>query len=312
MNKRLIIFAAAILAGIFVFNNAAAQACTKSSSFMALACKFDTKDDFWEARTICRNLADSGERNDCYDEIKEEQLEDADYCAEQKEARNELCDLLGDDGPYAPDIDPANFLSPEDTAANPNLFFPLVPGTTRIYASEEEIVTVTVTDDTFEIAGVETIAVRDIVTDEDGELIEDTIDWFAQDIDGNVWYFGEIARDFEDGVLVSIDGSFRAGIDGANPGIIMLANPMVGDVYRQEMAWGEAEDAAEVLDLAGDDAVPAADCGGACLVTRDFSPLEPEANEHKYYMPGIGLVLEIDMEDGEAGDRLELMEVINP
>jgi len=113
-------------------------------------------------------------------------------------------------------------------------------------------------------------------------------------------------------LLISIDGSFRAGVDGAQPGILMLANPMVGDTYRQEMAWGEAEDAAEVLDLAGDDAVPAADCGGACLVIRDFSPLEPEANEHKFYAPGVGLILEIDMEDGEEGGRLELVEIIDP
>lgn len=312
MKKQHLIYAGAILTSLFALNNASAQACMKSSTFMELACIHDVKDDFWEARTICRNLEDTDDVKDCYDQAHEEQLEESAFCGEQKDARNELCELLGDDGPYAPDIDPANFLSPADTALNPNPFFPLVPGATRIYASEEEIVTVTVTEDTFEIAGVETIAVRDIVTDEEGELIEDTIDWYAQDTDGNVWYFGEIARDFEDGILVSIDGSFRAGIDGAKPGIIMLANPMIGDVYRQEMAWGEAEDAAEVLDLAGDDSVPAADCGGACLVTRDFSPMEPEANEHKYYAPGVGLVLEFHVEDGEADDRLELVEIIDP
>ena len=113
MNNRPLIYGTAILASLFVLGNASAQACMQSSNFMALACKNDAKDDFWEARTICRNLSNGDERRDCYAETREEQLEATDYCGEQKEARDELCELLADDGPYAPDIDPANFVSPQ-------------------------------------------------------------------------------------------------------------------------------------------------------------------------------------------------------
>ena len=102
---------------------------------------------------------------------------------------------------------------------------------------------------------------------------------------------------------MEIEGSFKAGRDSARPGILLLADPQVGDAYRQEMALGEAEDVAEVISITGTESVLAAACSSTCLVTRDFSPLEPGVEENKYYVPGIGLILEVDLEEG---DRLEL------
>ena len=190
----------------------------------------------------------------------------------------------------------------------PNRWFPLVPGTTWTYEGGDETITVTVTEDTKEILGVTCAVVRDVV-EEDGEVIEDTNDWYAQDKAGNVWYFGEIARNFEDGELHDLDGSWTAGEESAKIGILVPANPTVGEVYRQEFALAEAEDMGEVLSLDGTESVPAAECSGDCLVTRDYTPIEPDAEENKYYAPGIGLILEVDTETGE---RVELVEMSAP
>jgi hypothetical protein len=213
--------------------------------------------------------------------------------------------MLGEQ-PYAPRIDPANFVARID-----NPLLPLTSGSKWVYRGETEDgveeVTVRVLDEREEILGVQCTAVRDTVTI-GGEVVEDTIDWFAQDRNGNVWYFGEISKSFEDGRLVSLEGSWRAGEDGAKPGIVMLADPDVGDVYRQEFLLGEAEDFAKVVSLSGNARVPAASCSN-CLVTGDFVPLEPDADERKYYKRGVGLILEIDRTSGE---RVELIAFQRP
>jgi hypothetical protein len=124
----------------------------------------------------------------------------------------------------------------------------------------------------------------------DGELVEDTFDWFAQDKDGNVWYFGEDSKELEDGQVVSTFGSWEAGVDGAVPGIIMLAKPKVGLQYQQEFFEGVAEDNAKVLSLSEKVVVPFGTFSG-CLKTVEWTPLEPGAREFKFNAPGIGLVL---------------------
>ena len=126
------------------------------------------------------------------------------------------------------------------------------PGTRWTYREIDEEgkelrVVVTVTSETKKIAnGITARVVRDTVT-EDGELIEDTFDWYAQDGDGNVWYMGEDTAEFEDGKITTRGGSFEAGVDGALPGIVMPAEPRDGMRYRQEYYKGEAEDNGEVL-----------------------------------------------------------------
>ncbi|HUU85406.1 MAG TPA: hypothetical protein VM243_18050 [Phycisphaerae bacterium] len=187
-----------------------------------------------------------------------------------------------------PQVDPADFVAVVD-----NPFFPLTPGTMRVYEGEKpdglERVEVLVTDDTREILGVTCTVVRDTVA-LDGETIEDTFDWYAQDRDGNVWYFGEDSRELEDGQVVSTEGSWEGGVDGAQPGIVMPADPQIGDVFQQETAPGVAEDRGEVVSLTESVTVPFGSFDD-CLQTRDFTPLDPGVNEFKFFCPGVGEVL---------------------
>jgi hypothetical protein len=134
--------------------------------------------------------------------------------------------------------------------------------------------------------GVECVVVNDKAW-ENGKLIERTYDWHAQDKEGNVWYFGEDTKEYENGKVVSTKGSWEAGVDGAKPGIIMQAHPKVGQSYRQEYYKGEAEDMAKVINLNESVTVPYGSFDHV-LVTKEWTPLEPSYAEHKYYAPGVG------------------------
>jgi hypothetical protein len=207
--------------------------------------------------------------------------------------------------PRPPDIDPANFVSEID-----NEFFPLQPGTTFFYEGESEGVptseTMYVTHETKEILGVTTTVVH-AQAFEDGVLVEDTFDWFAQDVKGNVWYFGEDSRELdEDGNVISTEGSWEAGVDGAQPGIIMLAEPEVGDRYHQEIARGVAEDQARVLSL-DESACVEYGCFDDLLLTREWTRLEPGVVEVKYYAEGVGFILSDMIKGGE--EHLELVNI---
>jgi hypothetical protein len=189
---------------------------------------------------------------------------------------------------YHPEIEPKDFGGPID-----NPYFPLTPGTTFVYESATEKgveeIRVEVTEDTKTILGVVCTVVHDVVTI-GGVLAEDTLDWYAQDEEGNVWYFGEYSERYEDGVFVDTEGSWEAGVDGAKPGIAMKAHPREAQRYRQEYYPGVAEDMALVVSLDETVTVPFGTFKN-CLKTRDFTPLEPGIAEYKYYAPGIGQVL---------------------
>ncbi|WP_183100942.1 hypothetical protein [Nocardioides pelophilus] len=203
------------------------------------------------------------------------------------------------------ELDPAD-LGPDVT----NPWFPLEPGVQWVYRETDEDgevleVVVTATSETRMIAnGVEARVVRDTVT-LDGEIIEDTLDWYAQDENGTVWYLGEDTAEFEDGELVSHEGSFEAGVDEALAGVIMPADPMPGDSYRQEYSEGVAEDNGEVLALDGTASVPAGTYDDL-LQTADTNALEPGVLEHKFYAEDVGLVLTVDV---NGGGREELVSV---
>jgi hypothetical protein len=206
---------------------------------------------------------------------------------------------------YAPNIEPSDFVGKID-----NKFFPLDPGTTFVYEGETEEGTerieVTVTNDTKRVAGVECVVVSDKVF-LNGGLIEDTFDWYAQDKEGNVWYFGEETKEYENGKVVSTEGSWETGVDGAKPGIIMQADPKVGETYRQEYYPDEAEDMAKVLSLDESATVPYGSFDHL-LTTKDWNPLDPAAGiEQKYYAPGIGNVLEVGVKG--TSDRVELVDI---
>ncbi|HET6949794.1 MAG TPA: hypothetical protein VFI47_05445 [Acidimicrobiales bacterium] len=209
----------------------------------------------------------------------------------------------GDGGRYAPAIDPADFGGPID-----NPYLPLAPGARWVYEGisdgEAERTEVVVTGERRQVMGIDAVVVRDTVSVE-GEVVEDTYDWFAQDSAGNVWYLGEDSREYEGGEVTSTEGSWEAGVDGALPGIVMPADPQVGDAYRQEFYAGEAEDLAEVLRLDASETV-AGTTYDRLLVTQEWNPLEPDVVEEKSYAPGIGMVLEATTAGGEG--RAELIE----
>lgn len=210
-------------------------------------------------------------------------------------------------GPDDSEVDPADFV-----VGVTNRFLPLNPGTIFIYEGESELeserVEVEVTTQTKMILGVRCVVVRDRVWVED-ELVEDTLDWYAQHENGDIWYFGEDSKEIEDGQVVSTEGSWQAGVDGAKAGILVKANPQVGESYRQEYYKGEAEDQAQVVALGVSVTVPAGSYNN-CLKTKEWTTLEPGVSEHKYYAPGVGFVREEKFEGGDG--YLELVEVRRP
>lgn len=199
---------------------------------------------------------------------------------------------------YNPVINPDDFVS---TINNP--FFTLIPGTTFVYESETEDglerIETTVAEDKREVMGIDTTIVWDREW-LDGVLVEDTRDWYAQDKEGNVWYFGEYSQQFEDGKLLGTFGSWEAGIDGAMPGIIMRGSPEVGDVYRQEYYEGIAEDMGEVIEIQAKIQTDFAYFSN-CVKTKDWTPLESDSVEFKYYCLKVNnLVMEEKVSDGET------------
>jgi hypothetical protein len=200
-----------------------------------------------------------------------------------------------------PKFDPDNFVAGVD-----NPLFPLPLGRRLISrGTEDDQPETVVTDVTHRkkiILGVPVITVLDRVFLA-GELKESTEDWYGQDKEGNVWYFGEDTKEYENGRVVSTAGSFEAGKNGAKAGIIMRVHPKVGQVTPQEFAPGIAEDKARVLDLNASVTVPFGSLSH-CLKQEEFTPLEPDALENKYYCPGIGIVQELDVSGGTVNTKL--------
>jgi hypothetical protein len=206
------------------------------------------------------------------------------------------------------ELDPADFV---DRIDNP--FLPMAPGAACTYRETDaegsrQRVYVSVTSRTRSILGIDAVVVHDKVIAR-GELVENTFDWYAQDACGNVWYLGENTKEYEDGVVVSTAGSWEAGVEGAQGGVIMPANPQVGLAYRQEYLAGEAEDAAEILSLDEQAQVPFGHFRDAVLV-KEFTPLHPRVLEYKLYAKGVGMVLAIAVSGGS--DREELVELDLP
>jgi hypothetical protein len=198
-------------------------------------------------------------------------------------------DLAPIKGSYSPSVDASNFVAEVN-----NRFWPLKPGTGFHYVGTRGKVPQTddevVTHRTERILGIECTVVRDTVS-EHGRAVERTLDFYAQDKQGNVWYLGEDSFERRNGRFVKASDSWRSGVDGAKPGIIMPADPQTGDRYRQEYyPPGEALDEAHVLGYRGPVTVPYGTFKRS-LVTSEFSPLEPQTEE-KYYVAGVGEILE--------------------
>jgi len=281
---------------------AAVDVCRQTAQAVLRSCQAAAQSDYCLALGKCANLTDAAAREDCQKQASAQLKEALQTCKDQQEARQVACGRLGP-APYDPVINPANFTINID-----NPYFPLKPGTTFIYEGQTgagfEHDEFAVTHVTRVIMGVTCVEVRDTVFT-DGELTEDTLDWFAQDTDGNVWYFGENTHELEGGLITTIDGTFMAGVNGDKPGIIMKAHPAVGDFYRQEFSLANAEDFAETLSLTESVTVPAGSFSN-CLKSQETTPLETDLLEHKFYAPGVGNVLTID---ANTGDQSKLIRI---
>jgi hypothetical protein len=292
--------------------------CSATAQAAFRACSNQTLDDYWISVGICINESDGRDRTECFADLKDSRDEATDDCAAQHKARADLCKAVGE-GRYDPEFEATDFDTDFANLTNPNRYFPLAIGSRWEFRSAAESIVVRVLNATKLIDDVRCIVVRDEVS-EGGFVIEGTNDWFAQAKDGNVWYCGEETAELETfkgdrpkrPEVVNIDGSFKAGRDGDKPGIIFLANPMPGQTYIEESSLGNAEDATQVLSIDYsygknaklDQLVPPRLarllCANDCVVTRNFSQLEPGVFERKYYAPGIGVFLETAPQTGEV------------
>jgi hypothetical protein len=203
-------------------------------------------------------------------------------------------------------LNPADFTTKID-----NPYWPMTPGNQWVYRETDttgarQKVVITVTSKTKKIAnGITARVIRDVAT-EKGAKVEVTDDWYAQDKDGNVWYLGEKTAEYKNGKVASRHGSFEAGVDGAQAGIAMPANPEPGLSYRQEYYKGEAEDKSAVVTVGQERVqVPYGFVNKDVLMTRDLVPLEPRVQELKFYARGVGPLLSVHT-DGKGG-RAELV-----
>jgi len=179
-----------------------------------------------------------------------------------------------------------------------NPYWPMTPRARWVYREGPQRIVVTVTHRTKVVAsGVTARVVHDRAT-EDGQVVENTFDWYAQDARGNIWYVGEDTTEYENGKPVSKAGSWEAGVDGARAGIVMLAHPRVGRRYREERYPGHAMDGAKVLSRDEQVEVPFGHFRHV-LMTKNFNPLEPRVLEYKWYARGVGPILEL----GVSGDH---------
>ena len=287
------------------------------------ACRNEVLDDFYSEKAICIQVLDDEERNECESDAGEARKEANEFCKDQFQARGDLCDLIGEDR-YNPNFEPVLFDDDFNNLTNPNPYYPLEIGNIWDYESGDGMNRVEVLNRTKLVAGVTCIVVNDFVDNDDGS-VEDTDDWFAQRLDGGVDYCGEEVKDFESfpgdspviPELVSIEGSFKAGRDGDLAGTIFLGAPIEGVTYRQEFSVGNAEDAATILSTSygyGNDPdldqfVPQAlaelMCANDCVVTREYTPIEPDVFELKYYANGIGMFLEVNQDTGEINQLVD-------
>jgi hypothetical protein len=287
----------------------ATDACRATARSAGASCRAEARADLLNAEGLCANMLDTAAVKLCKRQAETDRKSAIQDCTEQDALRQEACATLGP-APYVPMIDPANFT---DSTTIDNPYYPLPPGKTFVYegtVTEEpagfEHVDFIVTHVTRVIQGVTCVEVHD-KRFLNGKLLEDTRDWFAQDNDGNVWYFGENTTLIDErGLPVDLAGTWTGGVDGAQPGIVMKASPAVGGFYRQEFLLGEAEDVAEVTSFSETVTVPfpPGSFPNALKITES-SPIAPGDVSPKYYALGVGNLLTVE----PNGDRSELIRI---
>jgi len=296
----------------------ASDFCSMTARTLFSACGNQVQDDWLVASARCINVSEDQERAECRADATQERRDGDQLCRDQLDWRLAACGVIGE-GRYDPDLEPQLFDADFAHPTHPNRYFPLRIGNRWEYKGGNEVNKIEVLNQTKLIDEVRCIVVQDQVF-RNGALVEDTDDWYAQAKNGNVWYCGEEVKDYESfngdvpklPELVSIDGSFKAGRNGDKPGIIFLASPDPGDAYLEEFSLGNAEDVTEILSTSYDyghnaeldEQVPRALadalCAGDCVVTKNYSLLEPGIFARKYYAPGIGVFLEVETDVHKA------------
>ena len=314
------------------------EACQASARIMAQSCSAEASEEEQALVAQCLNLSTDEARRQCQTDARLARREASDLCREQLDARKDTCELL-DEARY--DVEPLSnpalsFVDPGTIGVSnaPNPFVSLEAGQTQVIRGEanfEEISVIHVTGDTRMILGQPCRVIADVKVTAGNtgggvaySAVEVTDDWVAQERSGDLYYCGELSRNFENAILRDLDGSFEAGIDFAKSGLLIAAAPQADRAHRQQFFLGEAEDVVQFVDLTAD--VSAGEggdnllfpCAGQCLKTAETSPLEPAAGEFKFYRPGVGFVLAVDHEDGVptgvrdelvcAGDSLALLD----
>jgi hypothetical protein len=316
MAAMILLLGAAFL--IFFLASTKAEAsgfCSQTAEALFTGCKASVNDDSFVKKANCINISDSGERSQCFQDLGQERAEAIQLCADQRDFRLDACKLLGEDR-YDPNFDPADFEQDYSHLTRPNPYFPLAIGNKWEYRGGNERNTIEIVNETKLIDGVSCVVARDRVF-RDGLLVENTDDWFCQNLDTTVWYFGEEVKDFENfegdrprrPELVSNGGSFKQGRDNDKGGIIFLASPKKGNSYLEEFSLANAEDVTTILSASYsfgsnstlDQFVPQQlvqrFCHGDCVVTKNFSLLEPDVFARKYYARGVGLILEVEVQE---------------
>ena len=290
------------------------QYCSNTAEIQFSGCKNEINDEAFKAKAICINITDNQQRKQCLVEASTALKDSSKPCGAQLKARKQLCNAIGE-ARYDPDLNPANFEQDFTQLKHPNPYRPLGIDNHWKYVGSGEIIDIDVLNKTKLIDGLTCLVVRDTVL-KDGELHEDTLDWFAQAKNGDVYYCGEEVKDYEsfDGdnprepELIEIAGSFKQGRNGDKAGISFKGKSKVGEVYRQEYSVGNAEDVVQVLSTTYsfgknpklDKFVPPALAKSLCankdcIVTGEFTPINPTPDgfARKYYAPGIGVFLEV-------------------
>lgn len=292
--------------------------CSATADLLFRACGAEGSDDYFKAQALCVNVSDDAARKTCLNEAKTVRREGSKLCNDQLVGRHEACKSLGE-GRFDPTFEPSAFDVDFTHPVHINPYFPLKIGHKWEYLGDSERVKIEILNRTKLIQGVTCVVFRDRVF-KDGQLAEDTDDWFAQAKNGDVYYCGEEVKDYEHfdgdkpkvGELVKIDGSFKWGRNGDKGGIFFRGLPRKGEVYREEFSPRNAEDVSEVLstsyqfglDTELDRHVPPhlvnLLCHGDCIVTKNLNLNEPSALARKFYARGIGNILEVNMVTGET------------
>jgi hypothetical protein len=308
-----------LIAAMAFSRGAAAQNfCFQTAEFLEDACRRQAEAEFFVSRAICTNLTDSRERSACLRQGRTTRSRSRRLCREQNALRRDICDLVGQDR-FDPVLDPGQFETDFTSLQSRNAFFPLDIGNRSRFEGEDELRTVEVLDETRLIDGLTCVGVN-ARTFRNGDLVEETINAFAQARDRTVVHCGEELRSFESfegddprrPELVGVEGSFRAGRNGDRPGITFRGAPIEGDTFFESFSLGNAEDVVEILStdfgINDDDNldrfVPRRLgellCAADCVVTRSFSLLEPGEETFRFFAEGIGLFLEVDPETRET------------